>query len=92
MSIGTAVSIRSDVQNSLQSSVVEFVNNYDNGNTTTTEIQLSNRTVALRIVSCVSGVVLAVVAIVGFVLLRRKVSNNRFSELKYIFSNEISVY
>jgi len=62
VSIGTAVSIRSDV--------VEFFNNYDENSDSS--IQLSNRTVALRIVSCISGVVLAVVAIVGFVLLRRK--------------------
>ena len=68
MSIGSAVD------------AVEFVNNYDENSDSL--IQYSNRTVALGLVSWISGVVLAVVAIVGFVLLRRKVSNNRFSELK----------
>ena len=69
---------------------VKFWDNYD-GNLDSL-IQYSNRARALRIVDLIFSVVLAVVAIVGFVLLRRKVSNNRFSELKYIFSNEISVY
>jgi len=72
VSIGTAVSIGSDR--------VEIFNNYRNtteillyyfGNSDSS-IQFSNRTVALIGVSCISGVVLAVVAIVGFVLLRRK--------------------
>jgi len=68
VSIGTAVSMRSDP--------VEFVINYDYGNSsiqfTDSSIQFSNRTFALIGVSCISGVVLAVVATVGFVLLRRK--------------------
>ena len=36
----------------------------------------------LIVLSCICYIALVVVVIVGFVLLRRKVSNNRFSELK----------
>ena len=42
-------------------------------------------TVALKIVTCICYVGLVVVVIVGFVLLRRKVSHNLFAQIKYIF-------
>jgi len=65
---------------------VKFWDNYDGNSDSLIQlgnlIQYSNRAQALRIVLSISGVVFLVVAIVGFVLLRRKVSNNRFSELK----------
>ena len=44
-------------------------------------------TLALIVVSCICYVGLVVVVIVGFVLLRRKVSHNRFDQLKHIFSD-----
>ena len=44
-------------------------------------------TVTLTVVSCICYVALTVVVIVGFVLLRRKVSHNRFVQLKHIFSD-----